>query len=192
MKVRLKQTFLHFYKVFLPAPDVSSVPSRWRSRHRGYRPDARPRLASRPLEDPQPAKTKERQSGQTRRTAWGDRAPLHTMLRLWPIRRIDDPTTGSPLPPTGAAAYRRSPRSTRISFLQLVISLKNIEIQKPNDYKGLAELVATNFSTEPLSGKGPRDSPRTDAAWCGSHRSEAPQPPAAKRFCGINGIMPRT
>jgi hypothetical protein len=73
-----------------------------------------------------------------------------------------------------------------------VISLKNIEIQKPNDYKGLAELVATNFSTEPLSGKGPRDSPRTDAAWCGSHRSEAPQSPAAKRFCGINEIMPRT
>lgn len=72
------------------------------------------------------------------------------MMRLWQICRIDDPTAGSLLLAPDAAPIGDYPFGLpRRPYFQLVISLKNVEFQKPSDYKGLAELVATNFSTEP-------------------------------------------
>ena len=87
------------------------------------------------------------------------------MTHLWPICRIDDPTTGSPLPPPVPLPIGDHPLGVpRMSFFPAGDFAPKYRISKTNDYKGLAELDATNFFTEPLSGRGPRGSPRNGSA----------------------------
>lgn len=78
------------------------------------------------------------------------------MMRLWPIWRIHDPT---PDPPPGRPAQLNHRVNRPVMFEHRYsgrpFGFKNNEIQKTNDYKGLAELVATNSFAEPSKGRRP-------------------------------------